>query len=143
MNRTALRRRSIIKQDATLEYFRDRRPNKHSGYRRAITNNQNVFSMRWKTVGLLFLVGTFTGIVHYVVAWVENQILESKQNLAQAVSDAYSWEVSFIVWWLFTVSVMLISLVLTQKISPVAAGSGIPQMKTEVSVDDIVTRKIP
>jgi hypothetical protein len=79
MDRSKLRRRSIIKQDATLEYFRDRRPNKHSGYRRAITNNQNVFSMRWKTVGLLFLVGTLTGMVHYVVAWVENLILESKQ----------------------------------------------------------------
>jgi len=129
--------RSLIKQDATLEYFRDRRPNKHSGYRRAITNNQNVFSMRWKTVGLLFLVGTFTGIVHYVVAWAENFILEGKQDLAQYVSKTYSWEVSFIVWWIFTVSVMLVSLILTMNISPVAAGSGIPQMKTELTGHNI------
>lgn len=40
------RRKSLVKQDATLEYFRDRRPNKHSGYRRAVTNVQNVFVMR-------------------------------------------------------------------------------------------------
>ncbi|GMH86239.1 hypothetical protein TrST_g6894 [Triparma strigata] len=127
------RRKSLVKQDATLEYFRDRRPNKHSGYRRAVTNVQNVFVMRWKTVFLLWLVGASTGCVHTMVVNLEKVILLAKKDFVQTVRDEHGLGVGFAVWWIFTAAIMLVSLGLTLNISPVAAGSGIPQMKTQLT----------
>ncbi|GMI08843.1 hypothetical protein TrLO_g10179 [Triparma laevis f. longispina] len=127
------RRKSLVKQDATLEYFRDRRPNKHSGYRRAVTNVQNVFVMRWKTVFLLWLVGASTGCVHTMVTSLEKVILDAKKNFVETVKLNHGLGAGFAVWWILTAAVMLVSLGLTLNISPVAAGSGIPQMKTQLT----------
>lgn len=65
------RRQSLVKQDVTLDYFRDRRPNKYSGMRKPITNQQNVFNMRWKTMSLLWLLGALTGTLHKIVGKAE------------------------------------------------------------------------
>ena len=127
------RRKSLVKQDATLEYFRDRRPNKHSGFRRPITNVQNVFTLRWKTVALLWLIGAATGCVHNFVAKMETYILDGKLSLTSWLGDKYGKGAGFAAWWGATTIIMLISLAITLNISPVAAGSGIPQMKTQLT----------
>jgi len=127
------RRKSLVKQDATLEYFRDRRPNKHSGFRRPITNVQNVFTLRWKTVLLLWLIGAATGCVHNFVAQMETYILDGRRDLTTWLADNYGTGAGLASWWGLTTTVMLISLAVTLNISPIAAGSGIPQMKTQLT----------
>jgi len=124
------RRKSIVKQDQTLDYFRDRRPNKYSGIRKPITNEQNVFKMRWKTVFLLWLVGAMTGCVHKGVKNAETLIFDLRKSLMSTVHDNYGYVVAFLVWCSFSIGLMLISLYITRIVSPVAAGSGIPQLKT-------------
>jgi H+/Cl- antiporter ClcA/CBS domain-containing protein len=127
------RRHSLVKQDVTLDYFRDRRPNKYSGMRRPITNTRNVFSMRWKTLILLWALGALTGTVHKAVVLLENALFLLKTYLTEAAHDASGGWAGFLVFLAFTVIVTGASLALTHNISPVAAGSGIPQMKTQLT----------
>tara|TARA_B110000967_G_C18346691_1_gene299262 strand:+ start:109 stop:495 length:387 start_codon:yes stop_codon:yes gene_type:complete len=49
------------------------------------------------------------------------------------VNDNFGYPLTFLSWTLFTVGMMNLSLLVTRQISPVAAGSGIPQMKTQLT----------
>ena len=165
------RRQSLVKQDVTLDYFRDRRPNKYSGMRKPITNQQNVFNMRWKTMSLLWLLGALTGTLHKIVGKAEEvshmpctlvcsrhinthtrsklsrtlpppppphplppqYLFDLRRSLVDWASANFGYHGGWAFWSLFTVSMMMFSLLLTFNISPVAAGSGIPQMKTQLT----------
>ena len=71
--------------------------------------------------------------MHTMVTSFEKVILDAKKNFVETVKSNHGLGAGFAVWWILTAAVMLVSLGLTLNISPVAAGSGIPQMKTQLT----------
>ena len=96
-------KKSTVKQDGTLDHFRDRRPNKYSGMRKPITNDQKQFKMRWKTLLLLWLIGASTGVIHKFVAISQRFILKKKYAIADYVTDELGYGIAVIVWFLMTI----------------------------------------
>ncbi|GBG32632.1 Chloride channel protein [Hondaea fermentalgiana] len=85
---------------------------------------QVIFESSW-----LFLC--ILGIASAVLAWcIDEAVALLAQGRTELANTAQSSVVSYLLWTLFTTMLAVFSVFTTAKISPLAAGSGIPQMRS-------------
>ena len=90
----------------------------------------------------LLLLSLACALVSFLMDYVAGQFLLSRSKLMAAIGTGSVG--AFFVWTVYSVSLALIAAVITKRISPAAAGSGIPEMKTRLSgivVPDLLTLK--